>query len=126
MTPFDLPPRRRMAGEPIVPMINVVFLLLVFFLLTAQIAPPDPVDVVLPIANAEADTSAGAALYLPADGDIAFGDLRGDDAIRAAVAAGPVALRADAGADARDLADVLARLAAAGAEQVSLQTEGAL
>ena len=35
-------PKRRPRGESIIPMINVVFLLLIFFLLTAQIAPADP------------------------------------------------------------------------------------
>jgi periplasmic protein TonB len=38
---FGSPPRRPRA-ESVVPMINVVFLLLVFFLMTATIAPPDP------------------------------------------------------------------------------------
>lgn len=36
---FDLP-QRRSRPESVVPMINIVFLLLIFFLMTAQIAPP--------------------------------------------------------------------------------------
>ncbi|NHX27772.1 biopolymer transporter ExbD, partial [Escherichia coli] len=39
---------RRDRGENIVPMINVVFLLLIFFLMTAQIGPPAPIDVTPP------------------------------------------------------------------------------
>lgn len=42
------PPKRRPRAESIVPMINVVFLLLIFFLMTAQIAPPDPFEVAPP------------------------------------------------------------------------------
>ena len=33
-------PRMRRAAEPALPMINVVFLLLIFFLMSAQIAAP--------------------------------------------------------------------------------------
>jgi len=36
-------PRHRRPLEPIVPMINVVFLLLIFFLMSAQIRTPRPV-----------------------------------------------------------------------------------
>jgi biopolymer transport protein ExbD len=34
--------RPRPRGESVVPMINVVFLLLIFFVMTATIVPPDP------------------------------------------------------------------------------------
>ncbi|WP_322867174.1 biopolymer transporter ExbD [Aquicoccus sp. G2-2] len=43
---MDIPrPVRRPRGEAILPMINVVFLLLIFFLMTAELAPPEPVAV---------------------------------------------------------------------------------
>ncbi|MEC3859975.1 biopolymer transporter ExbD [Mesobacterium sp. TK19101] len=119
-----IPPRpRRDLGEQIVPMINVVFLLLIFFLMTAQIAPPDPFDIRLPEAEAEGEADPDA-LFLSADGQTAFGALRGSDAI-AAAAASPVTLRADARADAAALAQVLAQLAQAGATEVALVTEAA-
>ena len=56
---MDFAPRRpaRPARENIVPMINVVFLLLVFFVMTAQIAPPDPFDIAPPEAGDAPPTS---------------------------------------------------------------------
>ena len=44
---FDDPPPRR-PFEAMVPLINIVFLLLIFFLLAGTIAPQSPVDVTLP------------------------------------------------------------------------------
>ncbi|MEX5726649.1 biopolymer transport protein ExbD [Rhodovulum iodosum] len=116
--------RPRRPRESVVPMINVVFLLLVFFLMTAQIAPPDPVEVSPPTAPGaalpEADT-----LYADAQGGLAYGTARGD-AVFAALAArdtgAPLILRADAGLEARALAGILRRLAEAGQTRVSLVT----
>ena len=116
-------PARRGAGEPIVPMINVVFLLLIFFLMTARIAPPDALDISLPQASkGAAQEGTVQALYLAADGQVAFGTLTGPAAITAA-ATGPVELRADAGAPAARLAQVMGALARAGAQDVVLVTE---
>ena len=66
-------PRRRPRGETIIPMINVVFLLLVFFLLTAQIAPPEPFRLTPPDA-ADADLPARDrdVLYVSASGELAY------------------------------------------------------
>jgi len=122
------PPPRRPRGESIVPMINVVFLLLVFFLMTSQLAPPEPVEVTPPAADAADDgAEAGpAALYLAADGTLAFRELRGEAAIAAFAAeagpetSAPPALRADAQAEARDVAAILSRLRAAGLGEVAL------
>ena len=121
-------PRKRPVRESVVPMINVVFLLLVFFLLTAQIAPPDPVEIALPLAEAPTAEKLDQALYLTASGETAWQDTRGAAAVSSAMAAagdGPVTLRADARAPAADLAALLAQLSAAGARQVALVTGGA-
>lgn len=110
---FATPPRRPRA-EPTVPMINVVFLLLIFFLISAQIAPPDPFDVTLPQAAAEDAPEAGPVLLLSADGRVALaGHTRADvwGALAALPEGGPLTLRADAGLAGVDLARVLARLA---------------
>ena len=118
---------RRASREPVVPMINIVFLLLIFFLMTAQIAPPTPFDVVLPSAEGDED-SATDALYLSAQGEVAFGTTRGDTAVAAAVAAhGSATLRvvADANLSAATLAKTLAQLAALGATRIELVTGGA-
>lgn len=121
--PLIIRPARRTAQEPVVPMINVVFLLLIFFLMTAQIAPPDPLDVTLP-SGAGADAGAVAPLYLSARDELAYGDLRGAEALRAAVAAGPVQLHADATLDAARLAARLVQLRGLGAGDVALVTTG--
>lgn len=119
------PPSRRRSGEAIVPMINVVFLLLVFFLMTAQIAPPDPFPVAPPLALAGDAQLPPDTLFVAADGRLAYEAAR-DEAVFGALAArtgeGPLALRADAGLPAAELARLLPRLAAAGVEEVSLVT----
>lgn len=119
--------RRRAPAEALVPMINVVFLLLIFFLMSATIAPPDPFDVTLPGASAQdsADPSGPVVLHVSADGEMAHGDLRGEAAFAALMSAGDgrpdtVVLRADEGLDGAVFAGILARLAAAGVGDVDL------
>ena len=60
------PPRNpRMAQDrAIVPMINVVFLLLVFFLMTASLTPPPPREITAPVApHAPARSATRHALH---------------------------------------------------------------
>ncbi len=117
-------PRVRTRPEAIVPMINVVFLLLIFFLMTAEIAPPAPFDVTPPQAGAEAGIEAGTVLHLSADGRVAFGGAEGAaawDALAArAEGAGPLPVRADAALPAAEFAALLRRLAETGAADVEL------
>lgn len=122
-------PRRRRPAESIVPMINVVFLLLVFFLMTATIAPPEPLEITPPGAEVGAEVQAGAVLLAAADGTLVFGAARGEAALVAATAAareadGTLALRADAALEGAALARLLARIAAGGVERVDLVTIG--
>ena len=120
------PRPRRASREPVVPMINVVFLLLIFFLMTAQIVPPAPFDLTLPNASGDEDTGQ-TALYINATGEIAFATARGDAALARAVAATqdtPLRLYADARLPAATLAQVLTQLAQLGAERVESVTEG--
>lgn len=116
---FGLPVRRR-RGESIVPMINVVFLLLIFFLMTATITPPDPFATRPPEADAAAVAEPGEALFVGADGALAFGDERGDAVFAAIPAGAPLLVRADAQLEAAALSTVLARLAEAGVSDVRL------
>lgn len=124
--PLITPRPRRASREPVVPMINVVFLLLIFFLMTAQIVPPAPFDLTLP--NASGDEDAGQmALYINANGEIAFETARGEAALARAAdlpKGTPLRLYADATLPAATLAQVLTRLAALGATQVEIVTEG--
>lgn len=119
-------PNRKPRSESIVPMINVVFLLLIFFLMTAQIAPPEPFEVSPPASEASDPAEGTLTLYLSATGELGFRDLRGDLAVQALrqewVQDSPVLLRADADVPAAALARLMPRLAQIGLTQVQLIT----
>nr|WP_111299493.1 biopolymer transporter ExbD [Paracoccus saliphilus] len=109
---IDMPPRKP-RGESIIPMINVVFLLLIFFLLTAQIAPPTPFPLTPPDSRSDIPAAARDVLYISAKGELAWNDARGAavwDLIAARQDAGPVEIRADAATPAAGLAGHLKRL----------------
>ena len=132
---LDLP-QPKPPVESVTPMINVVFLLLIFFLMTATIAPPAPFEVEPPQAEAEpASTETPDTLHLAADGRMAFGEARGEAALDAAAAASlgaslgagqgaPLALRADAGMEAAALARVLSRLGERGVTRADIVVSG--
>ena len=120
-------PRRAPPSEPLLPMINVVFLLLIFFLILAQITPPPPVDTTPPESDAvptDAALDAPAVLWIDATGALVHDGAREDAALEALLAQshGAVLIRADAGAPATRLAQVLQVLGAAGVTQVDLIT----
>jgi biopolymer transport protein ExbD len=122
---FDPPRPRRQRGENIVPMINVVFLLLIFFLMTAQIAPPEPFEVSPPQSEAKGPAEDPDTLYVSQTGVLAYEGARGDAALAALSArdpAVPLTLRADAGLSAVSLAALLPKLAAAGVRETRLVT----
>jgi biopolymer transport protein ExbD len=108
-------PSRRQ--EPVLPMVNLVFLLLVFFLMVATVAPPAPVPVEPPrAAEAQPAGAEGPRLHLDAEGVPHLGAAAGEAAVAAAKAeadGGPVVLRADRRAPAGALAAVLAAIAPA-------------
>ena len=125
---FRDPPRRAPA-ENLLPMINVVFLLLIFFLIAAELAPPTPFAITPPEATAaEAEPGRDLVLWLGPEGEMAFGEARGDAALAALAQAratctadcGRLTLRADAAVGAEDLAKLMPQLAALGFAQLSL------
>jgi biopolymer transport protein ExbD len=123
---MNFAPRPRPArSENIVPMINVVFLLLIFFLMTASLEPAPPVKVTLPESMAEPGEVA-RNLYVDAEGLIAFDGATGDGA-RALLAGieGEIVIHADRNLPASALARVLADLAALGLTRLDLATTGA-
>lgn len=98
---FDLP-KTRPARENIVPMINVVFLLLIFFLMTAQIVPPAPLDVTPPQSTSEQKPQEARTVFIDADGLIAVDDLVGAPALATIVdGSGPLTLYVDHQLDAK-------------------------
>jgi biopolymer transport protein ExbD len=123
---FSPPPTRRRATESIVPMINVVFLLLIFFLMSASIAPPEPFEVSVPSAEAtQLEKADPDTFYVSAKGDYGYAGAR-DQAALAALSRHPtgtiLTLRVDANLPASELAQLLPKIAAAGVTSTQLVT----
>lgn len=125
------PPRPRNHEERILPLINVVFLLLIFFMLAGRLASPDPFMIVPPHSVSEGPAETQEMLVLiGADGRLAMGDTEMDDAaLRAAVSermqAGTLALvrlKADGQAGATRVVAVMELLREAGVERLKLLT----
>ena len=131
MIEFDQPPPRR-PYEAVVPLINIVFLLLIFFLLAGTLGPTDPVDVSLPEGRLDDKAQRDiTTLFVEADGFVWLGD-RPMDAQMAPYMlrgffdennVGAVAIKADAAADAHDLLALMEGLRNVGVEEVTLLTE---
>ncbi|MEM8538699.1 MAG: biopolymer transporter ExbD [Pseudomonadota bacterium] len=118
------PPPRRPKGESIVPMINVVFLLLIFFLMTSQIVTPDPFDISVPTATREDEATADPVLYISATNTLHFDGVEGPDAlarIKAVAEADAILqIKADAALEASALAATLTQLTTAGFSNVEI------
>lgn len=133
---FSSPPRRR-PSENLLPMINVVFLLLIFFLISAEMTPPEPFPVSPPEAEAKAAAEGEFTLHLSAEGLLGYRDQTGDDAALSAltgdrarfctgadcVAVPPrLILRADAAVPGVRLAALLPRIGGLGFADLHLVT----
>ncbi|MFV0332582.1 MAG: ExbD/TolR family protein [Tropicimonas sp.] len=119
---------RRQPRENIVPMINVVFLLLIFFLMTAQIAPPEPFAVELPSSDAGTDPASQTTLHIDATGLPGFQGLTGAPAMELLIELrekdAPLRIRADARLEAARLAALLGELTEAGFFRVEIMVAG--
>ena len=136
---FSDPPRK--SADNMLPMINVVFLLLIFFLMVAQLKQPEAFEVRPPMAHDAMQDRAEAkgefTLLLSADGLPGYRDTTGESAFTSLQSARTVhclavdcaamspglTLRADAALPASALAAVLPRLAALGFSEVRLVTQ---
>lgn len=105
-------------------MIDVVFLLLVFFMMTSELVEPDPFEVFPPVSAEQNDPTVQAVLYVSAEGRISFIGREGADAIAAVSEesdlAETVQVRADADLEATRLAVILRDLSTAGLANVEL------
>lgn len=128
-------PRRRRDEEHILPLVNVVFLLLIFFMLAGSLTSTDPVAVEPPHSSAEDSPaprdltiSLGADEALALDGRIIERDALGSVLAErlAGDEAGTVWLKADGAADALAVLAVMEELCAAGVERVQLLTTPAI
>jgi biopolymer transport protein ExbD len=125
--------RRHLADLDMVPMINVVFLLLIFFLTSATLRAKAPVELTLPVSPlAEAsDPARDAVLYIAADGLWHYGAEQGRAAVLAELQSAllqgaetefTLKLALDATLPAQDLARALVDFAAIGVGRVDLIT----
>ena len=73
-------PESAVEGDPILPMINVVFLLLIFFMLAGSLTRIDALDVEPPTSQSELlDVDQDSVVLVSADGRLAMGDSELDD-----------------------------------------------
>ncbi|HMA13524.1 MAG: ExbD/TolR family protein [Bacteroidota bacterium] len=124
------------ADAGILPLINVVFLLLIFFMLAGRLTEAAPFSVVPPVseqaAAAEAAAPREAAILVAADGRLALNGTAMDaGALRAAVAEAlarrpdlPVSLKADGGTEAAEVVAVMESLRDAGVRRLQLHAQG--
>lgn len=127
--------RRFDVDAGILPLINVVFLLLIFFMLAGRLTEAAPFSVVPPVseqaAAAEAAAPREAAVLVAADGRLALnGAPMGAAALRAALADAlarrpdlPVSLKADGGAEAAEVVAVMESLRDAGVRRLQLYAQ---
>lgn len=112
------------------PLINVVFLMLIFFLLAGTIAPAYELDVSPPSAQqSDSQSRQGSTVYVSKDGQVSFQNgLMDIAALGAAVAQRPdgspdnLRVAVDEETDGQLLIDVVAQLRGAGVSRVYLVT----
>jgi biopolymer transport protein ExbD len=133
------PEVRRVQTESIVPMINGVFLLLIFFLMTSEIAPPEPFPVAPPEAAAEEQADGLFTVFINAQSELAYQNIMGEELALKALEAElntycgsegcstdvpppPVLVRADANAPASLIAGLMPKVGALGFKEIHLVT----
>jgi biopolymer transport protein ExbD len=128
---FARPRRPKNDDDRILPLINVVFLLMIFFMLAGRLSAADPFKI-----EPTRSASTGAAepqeaiILMGADGRLALdGDVIEEDALRASVAkrladsaATRFRLKADGQAEATKVVGLLELLREAGVEKLRLMT----
>lgn len=124
-------PRPRNHEERILPLINVVFLLLIFFMLAGRLAATDPFQITPPTSDSEGSAARQELLVLVgADGRLALDNQMMEvAALKEAVAAhlaenegAGVRLKADSAAAATEVVAVMELLREAGVERLTLLT----
>ncbi len=134
MSGFTLPrPQRRSRGITILPLINVVFLLLIFIVLSGVISSPDPFELVPPDASTGEDVEnvgSDTIVYVADTGELRFRDLADETDVLVLIGqlAGSggletLTVRADAGVPAVRIVKLIERLRATGIARIQLQAE---
>lgn len=110
--------------DHILPLINIVFLLLIFFMVAGALTTPEAVEVDPPAAKVEGEEPERDAdtLYLTADGELSLGEqpVALDGLAAVAGEREELLLRADAGTEGLRVVEVMRALREAGLERVRL------
>ena len=119
-------------GINLVPLINIVFLLLIFFMLSSTLVTPDKFDIQLPESDkGDSHESVPIVILLRGDGTIALNNVVASltelsDLLVSEIEAGAqpeLMVRADALANTKDVIAVLRQAKIAGIEAVALATQ---
>lgn len=117
---------RRRASDNMLPMINIVFLLLIFFMIVARLDPKPPFDITPPIVEADSLLVQGKLrVFLSKGGMLAYDGRTGEDAwerFSRVPATSKVILTVDAQMPASLLAHNLMLFANKGLDNVALTT----
>lgn len=127
-------PAQRVAGddddERILPLINIVFLLLIFFMIAGSLQQAEPFAIQPPEADAPAAEERLIVIHLGADGRLAVGSREtGPKTLGAALRAGTgdiperVQVKADAQVEAAALVALMGTLREAGVQRIHLLTQ---
>ncbi len=128
---FDQRPNRRNDDDRILPLINVVFLLLIFFMIAGRLSASDPFQIDPPrSASQENPKIQDIVIQIGAGNETALdGDLVNDATLTARVSSRlaqaegtKIRLKADADTDANRVIQIMELLHAAGAKKVNLLT----
>ncbi|HLQ85079.1 MAG TPA: biopolymer transporter ExbD [Salinisphaeraceae bacterium] len=124
------PKRQRSLDDSILPLINVVFLLLIFFVVAGVIARQAPFDIILPqtMRTETRSVPAEQILAIAADGRLAFAgepiaSAELDDILATWPEGEALQIQADSDLPARQLNPLLERLRRAGIVEVRLLTQ---
>jgi len=114
----------RVRKESIIPMVNVIFLLLIFFLMTSSFIIPDPFELKKPYADSSNTVSSEERLYISKTGKVFISNLYNENAWRYLEQSTPeeLLLIVDSSFPAKDLLDIAEKLKELGITELNLLT----
>ena len=114
----------RVKKESIIPMVNVIFLLLIFFLMTSSFIIPDPFELDKPYAHSSNKVSTEERLYISKTGKVFISDKVNENAWRYLEQSTPekLLLIADSSFPAKDLLNISEKLQELGIIELNLLT----
>ena len=114
----------RVKKESIIPMVNVIFLLLIFFLMTSSFIIPDPFELDKPYADSSNKISTEERLYISKTGNVFISDKVNENAWRYLEQSTPekLLLIADSSFPAKDLLNISEKLKELGIIELNLLT----